>query len=240
MPLDYGDPATYFASRRLFATVAGEFPDLSSRTSLTLAALAQFDLNDYQETLRSQYLEARFGMEAVETLRVIITGTGGLTENESAGVKANFAAALGTEWDIPGGLPDLLSAEFRWGSGAVNDRIGPFAPLSGIAQGSVFAPTLPGIMNARVSYTTRLHSAVSLSAGSVFFGRTDLETFQDRELDGAAKDRFLGGELAGQLIWAPQSALRLSAGGGVFFPGGAFVETAAIRWKTSINLVLSL
>jgi hypothetical protein len=240
MPLEYGDPATYFASRRLFATIAGELPDLSSRTSLTLAALAQFDLNAYQEILHSQYLEARLGIDAVDTLRCIITGVGGVTEDEAAGLSANFAAALGTEWNLPGELPDMLAAEFRWGSGAVNDGIGPFKPLNGIAQGSVFAPTLPGIMNARISYTARPHHTLSVSALGIFFGRTDLETFRDRELDDASKDRFLGGELDGQLLWAPQSALRLSAGGGVFFPGGAFVENTKLRWKTTINLVLSL
>jgi hypothetical protein len=134
----------------------------------------------------------------------------------------------------------MFTTELRWGSGVVNDNIGPFKPISGIAQGSVFAPTLPGTMNARASYTMRPHRALSLSAAAVVFGRTDLETFTDGELDGASKDRFLGWELYGQLIWAPQSMLRFTAGGGAFFPGGAFVEDAQMRWKVNAGLIVSL
>jgi hypothetical protein len=240
-PFEYGDPASYFASRRLLANLAWEFPDLSSRTSLGITALAQFDLNDYQDSyaLHSQYLEAHFNVDIMDTLRFTITGIGGLTENE-APVRANFAAALGSEWNIPGGLLDMLSAVFRWGSGSINEEIGPFRPISNIAQGSVFAPTLPGTMNARFIYTARPHDVFSFTTGSTVFWRTDLETFVDGEMDGSSKDRFLGGELIGQVLWSPQSALRLNAEGGVFFPGGAFVENTKNRWKLNINLILSL
>ncbi|MDR1410834.1 MAG: hypothetical protein LBI91_01360 [Spirochaetaceae bacterium] len=240
--LDYGDPASYFASRRIIASVAGEFPDLSSRTSLMLNALAQFDLNDYggDPPLHSQYLEARFDFEAADSLRFFTTGVGCVTESEGQPAKFNFAAAFGADWEIFGRLPDMVSAELRWGSGAVNDSIGPFKPVSGIAQGSVFAPTLPGLMNARVSYTARPWREFSFSTVAALFWRTDIETFTDIELDGASKDRFLGWELYGQLIWAPQSALRFSAGGGAFFPGGAFVENAETRWKINTGLTLSL
>jgi hypothetical protein len=241
-PFDYGDPASYFASRRVFASVTGEFPTLTSRTSLAVSALAQFDLNDYEgdPALDSQYLEARFNLEAMDALRFTLTGIGGLTEVERTDPRFNFAAALQTDWEVPGGLPDMFTVELRWGSGVVNDDIGPFRPISGIAQGSVFTPTLPGIMNARTSYTARPHRAFSLSAAASVFGRTDLETFTDNELDGVSKDRFLGWELYGQLIWAPQSALRFNAGGGVFFPGGAFVEDAGMRWKVNAGLIVSL
>jgi hypothetical protein len=241
-PLDYGDLASYFSSRRVLASIVGDFPDLTSRFSFSVSALAQFDLNSYEgeSALHSQYLETRFYIEAIDFLRFTITGIGGLTEIEGTNPAANFAAALQADWEVPGRLPDMFTAELRWGSGAVDDNIGPFKPVSGISQGSVFTPTLPGIMNARVSYTARPHRTFSLSAVTVFFGRTDLETFTDVELDGASKNRFLGWELYGQLIWAPQSALRFSAGGGAFFPGGAFVEGAGIRWKVNAGLIVSL
>jgi hypothetical protein len=241
-PFDYADLTSYFASRRVFASVTGEFPDLTSRTSLEVSALGQFDLNGYEKDppLNSQYLEVRFGVEAVNTLRFFVTGIGGATETEWTDPKFDFAAALEVDWEIPGRLPDMFSAELRWGSGAITDKIGPFKPISSIAQGSVFAPALPGTMNARASYAARLHRTLSLSVLAVFFGRTDLETFWDEEMDGASQDRFLGWELYGQLIWAPQSALRFSAGGGAFFPGGAFVEGAGMRWKANAGVIVSL
>jgi hypothetical protein len=240
-PLDYGDTRSYFASRRIFASMAGEFPDFTSRTSLLLSVLAQFDINDYEEALlHSQYLEARYGIDATDFLRFFVTGIGGLTENERADVKINFAASVKAEWELPGGAPDMLLAELRWGSGSVNDTIGPFVPLSGIAQGVVFRPTLPGTMNARASYTVRPHNVISVSLAAAHFGRTDLETFRDGDLDPASKDRFLGGELSAQLIWAPQSTIRLNTEGAIFFPGGAFTENTETKWKIKAGLSVSL
>jgi hypothetical protein len=241
-PLDYGDGASYFASRRIVASVTGEFPDFSSRTSLILSGLAQFDINDYEEdfALHSQYLEARYSIGATDFLRFDITGVGGLTENEESDTKLNFAASARAEWELPGKVTDMLSAELRWGGGAVNDTVGPFTPLGGIAQGLVFAPTLPGIMNLRASYAVRPHNVISLSAAVILFGRTDLETFRDSELDPDSKDRLLGGELSGQVIWAPQSLIRLNVEGAVFFPGGAFMENTGRRWKIKAGLSVSL
>jgi hypothetical protein len=190
--------------------------------------------------LHTQYLETRFGLDAADTLRFTLTGIGGLEENQGADLRANFAAALAADWDMPGALTDMLSAELRWGSGAVNARIGPFIPVSGIAQGTVFTPALPGLMNARAAYTARPDRTLSLSAEAVFFWRTDTETFTDPELDNTSTDRFLGTELRGSLVWALQSALRLSAGGGIFFPGGALAEDAGIRWKVTAGIIVSL
>jgi hypothetical protein len=134
----------------------------------------------------------------------------------------------------------MLTAEFRWGSGETGDSAGAFTPVNDIAQGTVFTPSLRGLMNARAVYTARLHSVLSLSAEAVLFWRTDVETFRDAELDGASKDRFLGTEAFVSLIAAPQSAFRLTAGGGAFFPGGAFAEDAGVRWKVNMGIIFSL
>jgi hypothetical protein len=238
-PLDYGDPDSYFASRRVLIPLDLEFADLASRLSLALTLLAQIDVNE-GPALHSQYLEAQAGVEAADTLRVTLKGAGGLEEREGADVRINFAAALGADWDVPGALVDMLSGEVRWGSEAVNDRVGPFLPVSGIAQGTIFTPTLPGLMNLRAAYTARLSGTVSVSAEAVGFWRTDVETFKDGELEAGSNDRFLGTELSGSLIWAFQSALRVTAGGGLFIPGGAFVEDAGIRWKINTGIILSL
>jgi hypothetical protein len=238
-PLDYGDPGTYFASRRILLPLDIEFPDLASRLSLALTALAQIDVNDAPK-LHTQYLTARFGFEAADTLRLGLTGTGALAEYEGAEVKANFAAAFTAGWDLPGALTDMLSAELRWGSGAVSEKIIPFLPVSTIVQGGVFTPSLQGLMKARAAYTARLHRTVSFSLETSAFWRTDVETFMDPELNGASKDRFLGSELYGSLTWAPQSALRLTARGGMFLPGGAFAENAGKRWNISAGIIVSL
>jgi hypothetical protein len=239
-PLDYGDPNSYFASRRLLTVLGAELPDIGSRISLAFSLLAQSDLNGYESPLHSQYLEVRSGFEAADTLRLTLTGIGALTEQGNADPQANFAAAGTAAWDLPGALTDMLQAELRWGSGAVNDRIGPFTPVSGGSQGFVFAPSLPGLMNVRAGYTAGFRRVVSVTAEAACFWRTDRETFNDGELDGASKDRFLGTEIQGSLIWAPQSPIRVNAGAGVFFPGGAFREGAALRWKINGGIIVSL
>jgi hypothetical protein len=238
-PLNYGSPETYFASRRILLPLDLDFPDLASRLSLALTLLAQIDVNG-APALDTQYLEARFGFDAADTLRFAVTGIGGMAESEGAELRASAAAVFTADWSLPGGLADMLSAELRWGSGAVNDAVAPFMPVSSIAQGTVFTPALPGLMNLRAVYTARPHRTLSLTGEAVAFWRTDVETFKDHDLDGVSKDRFLGTEMYGSLIWAFQSALRVTAGGGVFFPGGAFVKDAGLRWEISTGILLSL
>jgi hypothetical protein len=238
-PLEYGDFDTYFASRRVVTSLRIEFPDLASRLSLTLEGIAQFDLNG-EGPFHTQYLEALLGIEAADSLRFTVTGIGALAEQEGEETQGHFAAGFALDWDVPGGLTDMVQGELRWGSGAVNSSIGAFTPVNGVAQGTVFSAALPGLMNARLSYTARPYRSFSFSLGGVVFWRTDLETFNDAELDAASGERFLGTEVSGSLVWAVQSALRLTAGGGAFFPGGAFTGGAGVRWKLNGGLTLSL
>jgi hypothetical protein len=122
----------------------------------------------------------------------------------------------------------------------VNRRIGAVIPVSGIAQGAVFQVAFPGLMSGRFIYTPRHRRELSVSLSGAAFWRTDLETLRDAELDAGSKERYLGAELSGSLVWALQSALRLTAGGGAFFPGGAFTKDAKMRWKASGGVTLSM
>jgi hypothetical protein len=239
--LDYGKPGSYFASRRVFFPLGLELS--GSRLTLDLTVLAQFDLNGSGDTLHSQYLETLFSFDAGD-LRLSASGIGSLAEAQGAAqgedTMLNFAASLGADWDVPGSLTDMARGELRWGSGAVNDTIGPFTPVRSITWGTVFTPTQPGILAARLSYTARPGEALSLSAGAGPFWRTDLETFKDPDLDGSSAKRFLGFEVYATALWAPDPALRFSAEGGIFFPGGAFRTNTETRWKAGAGLIVSL
>jgi hypothetical protein len=239
-PLDYGDFDSYFASRRIVLPLGFTFPDLGARMSLAVNLLAQFDINGDSGTLHTQYLEAVVGIDALDTLRFTVTGIGGAAEDTTTDLKFHAAGAFGVEWNVPGALTDMVHGELRWGSGKISGSVVPFIPVTGIAQGTIFSPSLPGLMNVRASYSARLHKTFSVSAETVVFWRTDTETFKDVELDSTSDERFLGLEAYGLLIWAPQSALRFSAGGGAFFPGGAFRDDAGIRWKVNGGIILSL
>jgi hypothetical protein len=236
----YEDPGRYLGSNRMFAVLGGEFPDLTSRTSLMVSALAQFDMNGYgTSALHNQYLTALYRIDGLDTLRFVMFGIMGVIESNRE-IRANFAGGLGMDWDVPGNLADMLTGECYWRSGEVNKGIGPFIPITGLTRGSVFNLPLPGLMDARVSYTARPRRTFSFNAVSAVFFRTDLETFGDAELDLESKERYLGVECYGQITWAPQSPLRMTLGGGVFLPGDAFVEGTDPRWKIDTGLIFSL
>jgi hypothetical protein len=245
LPPDYGDSDTWFASRRVLASVTGEFADLTPRTSLTLNALAQFDVNGGEYSgeyrLHTQYLTARYGVRLLETLGLTGTAVVGLAENRENEGLFHFAAALEMDWETPGSLRDMVQMEFRWSSGEVNDRIRPFMPLNASVQGQVFTPKLSALMTAKGKYTARLHRNFSAAAEGTYFIRTDGKTLSGAEYP-PSDNRLLGGELYGMLVWAPVSDLMLRVGGGAFFPGvgNVFTAEAPVRWKISAGIVLSL
>jgi hypothetical protein len=142
------------------------------------------------------------------------------------------------DWEVPGEPADLVQGEVSWGSGEIHGRLGAFTPVSGIAQGRVFKAGLSGLMRGRLGYTVRAVRSVSLLGEVRGFWRTDLETFTDGEL-GVGSSRYVGAEAYGRAVWAPQSALRFLAGGGVFIPGGAFRSDAGLRWEGSVEMTVS-
>ncbi|MFP3043748.1 hypothetical protein LQZ19_18205 [Treponema primitia] len=242
-PLDYGDTESYFASRRLLTAISGEFPDLTSRTSLTLSGLAQFDLNAYDsDTVQSQYFLGQYSFTPVDVLTLNLAAAVGFTEAEGADLRTGFSAQAGAGWEPPGSLRDLAELRIRWSSGAVNDTVGPFLPVSGISQGELFTPGVSALLSLKAAYTARLHEKVSATAQAVYFIRTDTETYADADIDPESSSHLLGGEVYGSLIWAFDSTTRFTVGGGAFLPqlGGVFKTDAPVRWKASAGIIVSL
>jgi hypothetical protein len=244
-PLDYGNPTSYFASRRILTTLAGEFPDLTSHSTLRLDLLAQIDLNDTSPdtayALHSQYLLGQYTFRPVEMLVLNASGGMGITEIEGADTQISFAATAGADWELPTSLTDMLSAKIIWSSGSVSNTIGVFRPINGITQGMILTPKFSALASAKASYATRLHETLSAETGFTYFLRTDVETFYDEDLDPASTSRLLGGEVYGSVIWAPESICRFTLSGGLFFPklGSAFKADTPVRWKISGGIILS-
>jgi hypothetical protein len=240
-PVDAPNLEGYFASRRILLALTGEFPDLASRFGLGLQGLAQFDLNGDANPLNTQYLELRFLMELADSLHGNVGGIGELAQ--SAGEMWWSGAGFGgLDWEVPGSLADLVSAEFRWTSGKSGEKFQAFMPVSGKQAGKIFDAGATALMNAGLSYRARPALAFSLELGGAYFIRMDFESLMDSELDGASTSRLLGGEVYGSLVLAPDAAIRLSAGGGAFFPqwGEAFAQDTPVRWKVNLGLLLSL
>jgi hypothetical protein len=231
----------YFASRRVLLALTGELPGLTSRTSLTVQGLAQFDCNGAADTLHTQYLELRFRAEPVDPLHLNLGGIGELAQ-EAGKLRGSAAAFADADWELPGALTDLLSGEFRWTGGKAGEGMGAFTPISNRSAGRVFGAGIGALMSAGLSYRARPVNAFSLEGSAAYFIRTDRETLRDRELDEASESLLLGGEVYGSLVWAPDPALRFSAGIGAFFPrwGKAFLSNTPVRWKADLGLMVSL
>jgi hypothetical protein len=239
-PLDAAGLEGYFASRRVLLAVTGEFPDLTSQTSLAAQALAQFDLNGDSEKLDTQYLELRFTMEEADVLHINL---GGLVELAQGFDEQWWSAAFfaGADWELSGSLPDLLSAELLWTGGRISGKFRAFTPVSGTNGGRVFDGGTGALARAGLSYRARPLAGVSCETGAAYFIRTDVETLGDADIDGYSDSRLLGVELYGSAVWSPDSVFRFSAGGGAFFPGlgGAYRKDAPVRWKTNVGLIVS-
>jgi hypothetical protein len=236
----YIDKDSYFASRRILFSLGAEFPALTPRSSLAANALAQFDVNNNVTSVHTQYLSAKYTHLVMETLSLTGALALGLAENQ-ADTSAHFAFVTGADWEVPGALRDMFRGEIRWSTGAVNENITAFTPVTSIPQGQVFSPTLSGLMTVKGKYITRFHKNFSASAEGTYFIRTDGETLSGADLP-PSSGRLLGGELYGALSWAPVSDFMATIGGGFFFPGmgNVFVPDAPIRWKITAGLVLSL
>jgi hypothetical protein len=242
----YADKDSYFASRRVLFSGGAEFPALTPGSSLAVSALAQFDANGKAAALHTQYLSVKYTYLALEALSLTGTAVAGLAENQDADTSAHFAFAAGADWEVPGGLRDLLQGEVRWSSGAASKNITAFAPVTNIAQGQVFSPNLSGLMTIKGKYITRFHEDLSASAEGTYFIRTDGVTQTGMKYSSSSthlsSKRLLGLELYGALTWAPVSDFKAAVGGGFFFPGmgNVFVSDVPILWKFTLGVILSL
>jgi hypothetical protein len=252
LPAAFDNSGGYFASRRALVSTEAEFGDLTPRSSLVLNALAQFDVNGKPGRgsgdfiLHTQYLSAKYTVLPVESLTVTETAAAGLAESRGEAAafyqtRFHYAAAASLEWETPGALRDMFRGEARWAGGAAGGGIAAFTPLNQASPGRVFTPDFSGLVTVKGNYTARFHHTFSASLEGTYFIRTDEETLKGAEYPASAA-RFLGGELYGNLVWAPVSDFTATLGGGAFFPGwgNAFVPGAPVRWKVTAGIILSL
>ncbi|GHV45172.1 hypothetical protein AGMMS49546_30390 [Spirochaetia bacterium] len=246
--LNYDNMDTYFASRRVCIPLRAEFPDLTQRLALAVNAIAQIDVNGSTErgnTLHSQYLETQLIAEPWNPLSLTFAGLVSLMESEDTVGKAilrtGFAASAGANWEVPTSMQDMLTLQLRWTSGRSGDNIGAYLPLSGVSVGEVFTPRISALLYGKAAYTLRPIPAISVEGSFGYFVRTDTETLKDGNLKVGSEARTLGGEFSGNLIWAVQSDVQVSAGGGAFFPamGDAFRTDTDVRWKLKCGVIVS-
>jgi hypothetical protein len=155
-------------------------------------------------------------------------------------MELSFALLADASWEPRSSLRDMLSLGFRWGSGRVNETLGPFRPVTTITQGNVLDAGLSGLMVINAAYGIHPLDTLSFSLDGRYFLRSDVETYTNPYLKSGG-EKALGAELFASITWVPLVDVSVVAGGGAFFPGmgDALNSDAPVRWKTALALLLS-
>ena len=103
--------ATYFAPRRLVASLYGEVPGfLLERGHLYAGLLAQFDLSGAEERYHTQYLLLRYTF-VYKAFSLGVAGTAGLANTTADGMQVSFAASVDAGLLLPTSWDDRFSLE---------------------------------------------------------------------------------------------------------------------------------
>jgi hypothetical protein len=240
---DYYDTDVYFASRRVVAELHWEKTSIfDTGSNLSLGGIAQFDLNDRDERVHSQWLEAKFTAPLGSRFNTVSAAVLELAEATGEDPYAAFALSAELQWFPAGALSDVWTIGGSFSSGAWNDSLGSFIPLTAKAQGRVLRPMLSGIALAETVYSVRLHRSFSATISGAYFFRTDETTYAAPDMDGESSSPLLGGEIYGALSWEPFSDVLVSLGGGVFLPqtGKVFSGDADVKYRVELAAAVSL
>ena len=233
---DFAD--TYFAPRRLMASLYGEFPGFpAGRGHLYVGLTAQFDLSDAADRYHTYYLLLRHTL-AVKVFDISAAGAVELTNTEADGLKPAFAFSLEGGWQLPTAMADRLSLGLAWASGN-GSAAAAFFPVTREAQSFVLGPCLSGMMIIRTQYKARFLPSLSADIGGSYFIRTDSTSFTADYLENDAYP--LGLELDAGVLWVPFSDLSFTVRGGVFLPktGSAWADDAPVLWRVNIGTIFS-
>ncbi|GHU25472.1 hypothetical protein FACS1894164_14910 [Spirochaetia bacterium] len=233
------DTNEYFASRRLLASARWVFP--GQMNTLTLDGLAQIDLNDRPDKVNSQYISLQYALRTKNWWTFTPAVVVGFAQDPKAASAFTFAAGINMDWDIPKGLNDRFSFKVWTGSGSFRDTIAAFRPITGASQGRILDANLSGLIMARVGYTLRIFSIISLGAEFSYFARTDFKTVTSGSSLDTTKGYLLGGEYFANMTVAPTSDLTFVLSGGSFLPGlgDAFIAGTPDLWKIALQAILA-
>ncbi|MCL2066481.1 MAG: hypothetical protein FWG99_03340 [Treponema sp.] len=223
---------TYGASRRLLTALRWNIP-LAEYHALSFEALAQFDLNGSEETLHSQYTEIQAEFYPQSRLGIILGALFETMQNSDGGFSAAFGAAGRLKTDLPGTLNHGLNVTVKYTSGNWNDTFAAFTPINSRTQGLIFPGSISALALLRADYEARILSTLAAEGTMCYFFRT----FEDPGESGSV----YGGELWASLAYQPFDDVRITLGGGAFFPGlgNIYPDDTDTMWKVRAGLAIS-
>jgi hypothetical protein len=154
---------------------------------------------------------------------------------------AAFALLAEVQYLFPARTAAMLLVAGHFSSGAWNDLVGVFNPITYNALGKILRPVLPGIAFLDLGYIRKLPGGLSMELLGGYYFRTDKTTFFDPDMDSGSNSSLLGGEVYGGLKWMAVSDVFLSAGGGFFFPGTGkvFKDDAPLKYRIELTANIS-
>jgi len=231
-PWDFDSIGDYYASRRAFITLCWNVP-LGETNTLSAEALAQFDLNDSDDKLHSQYGALQMEFYPVNKMRITLGGLFETMQNSDGDFGAAFGALAKVKMNLPTSVNDTFGVTVKFTSGASGDAFTAFMPISSIPQGSIFAGTIAGLALAEVGYIARLIDPLLAECAFRYY----IKTYDDDAIDGS----LYGGELWASFKWQPLDDIRVTLGAGAFFPGmgNIYPDDAGVMWKITAGLTVS-
>jgi len=234
---DFADTDNYFASSRSLISVRYNLPVLEYYT-LSLEALFQFDLNGAKDfNGNKDYLHSQYGKAMIEFFPQNKAGVavGALLQamESNDGFNAAFGALARFRMDLPTSFDSGIRVTWKFTSGPSGDTAFGFTPISSHAQGLIFSQPLAGLSLISADYTARITNSLLADAALLYF----IQTYKDPVING----NLYGCEMQASLAWQPLDDIRMTLGGGLFFPalGNIYTDTQTL-WKIKASIMLAL
>ncbi|MCL2765216.1 MAG: hypothetical protein FWD40_08080 [Treponema sp.] len=229
---DYDQFENYFTPKRALAFARWNMP-VGDSNSLSAELLTQFDLTENTQKLNSQYGALKFDMYPMSMLRLTAGGVFEAMQYTSGDPMFAFGALAQVKTELPTAVSDWLGFTVKLGSGAMNDTITTFTPVSSNPQGSVFTGTLGGLAIIGLDYSAMLLHTLYAECALNYF----LRTYDDPESSG----NLYGAEFWATFVWQPLEDIRATLGAGAFFPGMGNIDAygSDVLWKITAGISLS-
>jgi hypothetical protein len=243
VPVDLSDMDTYFASRRLLASLDWENLSIADFLQLSAAITAQFDLSDAdEEKYNSQYVTLKATIP-VKSFSFEMGGSLEIAEVDEKDPDIALAGDLGIYWKLPSTFNSRLSLTGRFNSGHTKGKIKEFIPFTNRLYGDILKVKLPGITILGMNYSALFVPSFGISLNASHFMRNDFVTCKVYPID-VDNDNYgtsLGTEFFAQLVWSPLSDFQVSLGGGAFFPSlGNVAPDDSPQWRAELSVIIAL
>jgi hypothetical protein len=232
-PWDWDNFSDYFASRRVFAAIRWDLP-LGETSFFSAEALAQFDLTGNNQKLNSQYGAIQVEFYPLSMLRMNLGALFETMQNANGDFNTAFGALAQLRTSLPTSANDSFGLTAKFTSGTWNDTFTAFTPISSVPQGIIFSNDISALAMVSANYSIRIINSLLAECALRYFMRT----YNDSSPDG----NLYGGELWASLAWQPLHDIRVTLGGGAFFPGLGNAHSAYgtnVMWKVNAGLSLS-